>query len=175
MTDAVLPDEATEALGRQEAFEDAGDGWYRITTTAFEARVTAEETDGPLCTYTLEVRAPMLSAATEDSVGDAVEAGWFETYDRRLEDAPKAVRDTLELSDRRVFEEAGDAVAVFVFDFGNPTRAFRITKAMAEFVEGTYMEGIVPGYSYTDPVAQLLSRARQAGGDGDGTRGPMPL
>ena len=168
-----LPERAARAFEAHDAFERAAgdDGWYEVTTTRFDGRVTAAETDGWDLEYTLEVRAPTLSAAAEGPVGDAVEEGWFRTYDRRLEDAPMAVREDVALTDRRVFEEAGDAVAVFVFEWGNADRAPDIAKAMAEYVEGTYLEGVVPGYEYGPPVSELLSRARQD----DGGRGPMPL
>lgn len=197
MTDEVrrqLPERAERAFESNEAFERDG-AWFEVTTTRFEGRVTATETDGWPLEYTLEVRAPTLSEATEEAVGPAVEEGWFETYALRLEDAPMAVREDVHLDDHRVFEEAGDAVAVFVFRYGNADRAPAIAKAMTEYTEGTYVEGIVPGYEYGPPVSDLLSRATQApdasggdheneedGEDGeddrreDGAgRGPMPM
>jgi hypothetical protein len=186
MTDE-LPERAARAFESHDAFERAGIDeesddpqgatgaeWFDIQTTRFDGRVTATETDDWALRYSLEVRAPMLSTATEDEVGEAVEAGWFETYELRLEDAPMAVRDDVELADQRVVEEAGEAVAVFEFEWGNADRAPDVAKAMAEYVEGTYVEGVVPGYEYGQPVSDLLSRARQSAGD-EGDRGPMPL
>lgn len=167
------PDPAVRAFEAHDAYErDAG--WFTLTSTRFDAKVTAAETDEWALRYTLEVRAPTLDAATADDVGPAVEQGWFETYERRLADAPMAVRHDVDLATRRVFEEAGDAVCVFEFEWGNADRAPDIAKALAEYVEGTYMEGIVPGYEYVPPVSGLLSEARRSGGDGDGG-GPMPL
>jgi hypothetical protein len=177
MTDE-LPERAARAFETHDAFErsDDADSWFDVTTTRFDGRVTAAETDEWELEYTLEVRAPMLSTATEEQVGNAVEEGWFETYELRLEDAPMAVREDVDLSDRRVFEEAGDAVAVYVFEWGNADRAPDIAKAIAEFVEGTYVEGVVPGYQYGPPVSELLSRAQHSSeGDGESGRGPMPL
>jgi hypothetical protein len=166
----TLPDRARRAFEGHDAFERDG-RWFEVTTTNFEGRITASETDGWELSYTLEVRAPMLSNATEDPVGSAVEDGWFETYELRLEDAPIALWEDLAFDDQRVFEEAGDAVAVFEFEWGNADRVPEIAKAIAEYVEGTYMEGIVPGYTYQPPVSELLSRARS----GDGGSGPMPM
>ena len=37
---------------------------------------------------------------------------------------------------------------------------------MIDFVEGTYVQGVIPGYEYTEPVSDLLSAARQQGGGG---------
>jgi hypothetical protein len=170
MTDTA-PDRAVRAFDAHEAFDRDGE-WFVVSTTTFDGRVTAEATDEWALGYTLEVRAPMLSTVTEDDVGPAVEAGWFDTYERRLEDAPKAVRHDLELDEQRVFEEAGDAVAVFGFEWGNADQVPDIAKAVAEYTEGTYVEGVVPGYQYGSPVSELLSQARH---DGEGSSGPMPM
>jgi hypothetical protein len=171
MTDE-LPDRAVRAFEAHDAFERDGE-WFSVTTTRFDARVTAAETDGWAIAYTLEVRAPMLSTAAEGSVGPAIEEGWFDTYELRLEDAAMVVREALAFEEQRVLEEAGEAVAIFAFEFGNADRAPDVAKAIAEYVEGTYVEGIVPGYEYGPPVSALLSRARHS--DGEGDRGPMPL
>jgi hypothetical protein len=172
MTDD-LPDLAVRAFTAHDAYERAAE-WFELPTTAFDARVTADPTDERALRYTLEVRAPTLVSATVDEVGESVAAGWLETYDRRLADASMAVRHDVELTERRVFVEAGDVVAVFEFEWGNADQAPAIAKALSEYVEGTYVEGIVPGYEYEPPVSNLLSAARRAGGD-DAGGGPMPL
>ena len=171
MTDD-LPERAVRAFQRHDAFQRDGDD-FTVTTTKFDGRVTAAETDGRAPSYSLTVRAPTLSAATEEEVGDAVAAGWFDTYERRLEDAPMAVRFDVDLEALGVTEEDGEVVAVFEFRWRNADQAPDIARAMAEYVEGTYMEGIVPGYEYRPPVSEMLSRARQS--DAEGDRGPMPL
>lgn len=171
MTDE-LPERAVRAFEAHDAFERDGE-YFTLTTTKFDSRVTAAGTDGWALAYTVEIRAPMLSSAAEGPVGPAVEDGWFETYELRLEDARMAVRGELDFEDRRVVEEAGDAVAVFEFEFENADRVPGMVKAIAEYAEGTYLEGIVPGYQYGPPVSELLSRARQS--DSEGDRGPMPL
>ncbi|MEF8779028.1 MAG: DUF5813 family protein [Natronomonas sp.] len=168
----ALPDRAVRAFEGHEAFERDGK-WFEVTTTKFDGRITVRETEERALSYTLEVRAPMLSEAAEGTVGPAVEDGWFETYELRLADATMALREDLTLDDQRVVEEAGDAVAIFEFEFENAGRVPKMAKAIAEYVEGTYMEGIVPGYEYGPPVSSLLSKARQSSDEGD--RGPMPL
>lgn len=172
MTDE-LPDRAVRAFEGHDAFERDG-RWFEVTTTRFDGRVTAEETDEWAHSYTVEVRAPMLSSAIEGDVGPAVEDGWFDTYELRLEDTGMAVRQDVDFTEYRLLKEAGDAVAVFEFEWGNADHVPEMAKAMTEYVEGTYMEGIVPGYEYRPPVSELLSRAR-SGADGDGNSGPMPL
>lgn len=170
--DATLPDRAVRAFEGHDAFERTAE-WFELTTTKFDGRVTASETDDWAIAYTIEVRAPMLSNAAEGSVGSAVEEGWFETYELRLADAAMPVRHDLTFEDQRVIEEAGDAVAIFEFEWENADQAPGIVKAIVDYVEGTYLEGIVPGYEYGPPVSTLLSRARQS--DTEGDRGPMPL
>lgn len=171
-----LPAAAARAFDGHDAYERAAGGpAFVLTTTRFDATVTArDDCDAEWAlTYELEVRAPMLSTATADGVGSAVEDGWFNTLALRLEDAPGAVRDAVE-ADLEVVEEAGDAVATYRFEWGDPDRAADIAKAFAEYVEGTYLQGVVPGYDYQPPVSEMLASARGAGGD-EGSGDPMPL
>ncbi|WP_254821004.1 DUF5813 family protein [Haloglomus halophilum] len=171
-----LPAAATRAFDAHDAYERAAGGpAFVLTTTKFDATVTARDDGEPewALTYELEVRAPMLSTATADEVGSTVEAGWFDTLALRLEDAPGAVRDSVDIT-LDVTEEAGDAVATYRFESGDPDRAAAIAKAFAEYVEGTYMEGVVPGYDYQPPVSEMLASARGTGGD-EGSGDPMPL
>ncbi|MFB6117937.1 DUF5813 family protein [Halosegnis sp.] len=158
----TIPDSAERAFGTHEAFErdEEGDG-YLLTTTVFETRVIAAETDGWANRYTLTVRTPMLSTAVDGEVGPDLESGWFDTLRRRLEDAPGAVREDVELSAFELRQEGPDAVAEFSFEWGNADRAPHIAKAFAEYAEGTYVEGIIPGFDYGEPVDSLLSTASQ--------------
>ena len=172
MTD--VPDRFVRAFEAHEAFERASEEEFTLTTTRLGARVTAEGTDDWALRYAVTVSAPMLSAVVVgDTVGPAVERGWFDTYELRLEDAAGAVRHDVELEDHTVEERTGEAVATFEFEWGNADQAPAIAKAIAEYAEGTYVEGVVPGYEYGPPVSDLLSSARQ-GGD-EGSSGPMPL
>ena len=166
-----LPEKARRAFDAHDAF-DAGEEGYELRTTAFEGRVAATETDGWALRYTLTVRAPTLDAAVEEDVGTNLQEGWFETFELRLEDAPGAVRESVDVEAIDVTTAGEDAVATFEFTFGNADRAPEVTKAFAEYVEGTYMEGVVPGFTYRPPVADLLSQARQSEESGSG---PMPL
>jgi hypothetical protein len=171
MTDAI-PERAERAFEGHDAFERDGDG-FRVTTTRFDGHVTAEETDDWALSYWLVVRTPMLSSAVDGDVGEAVEDGWFDTFERRLEDAPSVTRADVALDDVTLAEDGDEAVATFAFEFGNADRAPDVAKAFAEYVEGTYVEGVVPGYEYEGVVADLLGKAASQGGDG--TRGGTPL
>lgn len=165
----------TSTFEHHDAYSDE-DGGYVLGTTKFDSRVTATEAEaGSDTQYTLTVRAPSLDSAVEEDVGPSLLDGWFETFERRLADAPMAVRDPVELDTHSVNPDDGDAVVELSFQFGNENanRAPDVAKAMAEYVEGTYVEGIVPGYTYRPPVSDILDRARQ--GENEDGSGPMPL
>lgn len=159
-----FPEGVLEAFARHESYENGPVG-YVLTTTAFEGVVTARA-DGGETVYTVSVSVPTLSGATADDVGSAVEDDWFETLARRLEDAPKATGSAVELDGCSV-ERSVDTVTVeYTFRWETPSRAADIAKTFIEYVEGTYVEGIVPGYEYEPPVSDLLASASQSGDAG---------
>lgn len=166
MTD--VPDSVERAFDHHDAFERDGDA-YLVQTTAFEGRVTA--VDGPeyYSAYTVTVRVPTFDAATADEVGEAVQSGWFETLERRLEDAPKATRADVDLETFDVEQDGEDVYVTYGFEWGNADKAADIAKAFVEYVEGTYVEGVIPGYEYLSPVVDLIDTASQEGGGGGGT------
>ena len=126
--------------------------------------------------YEVTVRAPTLQAATADEVGPAVHDGWLDTFERRLEDAPKATRVAVDVDDYTVEEDDEEVVVTYRFSMGGEREAADVAKTFVEYVEGTYVEGVVPGYEYGPPVSDLISSARQGGeGEGEGSSGPMPL
>ena len=160
-----VPAPACDMFGKHSSFERCDKG-FTVTTTSFEGLVTASTADGSSLTYTVTVRVPTLDAATADDIGDAVEADWLRTLRRRLEDAPGATRRAVSL-DSFAAERYDDEIRVeYVFTWGDPASGADIAATFVEFVEGTYVEGIVPGYEYEPPVADLLARATQDGSSG---------
>jgi hypothetical protein len=151
-------------LSDHEAFEPSAAG-FRLSTIVFDATVTVDgDTDD--VQYTVSVDAPSIASATEDEVGPTVRTDWFETFERRLADAPNATRKPVEL-DAFSVEDGGETVTVkYQFTWSDPTGGVEIAKTFAEFVEGTYVEGIIPGYEYVPPVSDLLSDASQGGNSG---------
>ena len=170
MTDD-MPESAERAFEGNDAFEATDDG-YRVTTTAFDGTATAADADEWRIAYTVTIRAPTLPAATVDEVGDAVADGWFDTLKRRLEDAPKATRTTVELDKFAVERDGADVVVTYGFELGNANTAASVAKTFAEYVEGTYVEGVVPGYEYEGAVADLVNQAQT---NGEGGAGGTPL
>jgi hypothetical protein len=168
---------AERALERHAALERSDDG-HEVTTTPFEATVRSEPArpDGRDARLDVELSMPSLDAAVADDVAAVVEEGWFETLELRLEDAYDVVEvDPLEDPE---IELSGSTVEVsFSFLAWNAGSGVDDAKAIVDFVEGTYVQGVIPGYEYEDPVAGLLDRAtQQAGGeDGGAERGGTPL
>lgn len=166
---------ARQAFERHDAYTTE-DGEYVLETTAFDSRVMISETDTEWKRrYTLTVRTPTLDSAVEESVGPSLLDGWFETFERRLEDTPGAVRAEIDLDELAVRSDDGEAIVTLSIVFGNADRAPHVTKAMAEYVEGTYVEGVVPGYTYRSPVSELLSNAQHGESEETAGGGPTPL
>jgi hypothetical protein len=158
-----LPGRVRRAFADHDAFESAGPAAFASTTTPFDARVTVEGvTDGRVA-FRVELRVPTLSAAVDGHVASVVEEGWRETFELRVADADGVTRGDhgLTPSVERVGEEL---VATATYEDVDERRGVEDAAALVTFVEGTYVQGIIPGYDYTDPVASLLSSARDAGG-----------
>ena len=105
----------------------------------------------------------MLGAVTDDDLAPIVEDGWYETFERRVTDLGAIFRIERELTPQVSHDESEATVTVTLTD-RNIDRGVDDAAALIDFVEGTYVQGIIPGYTYTDPVAGLLEQARAAGG-----------
>lgn len=175
---AEEPDAAARAFADHAAFEPVGNG-HAVTTTPFDATVRAlpADAEGRDAAFEVAVDLPALDAAVADEpVSEVVVEGWFEPLDLRLRDAYD-VAEVDPLSDPAI-ELVGDRVhAEFAFHAWDAEPGVADAKAIVDYVEGTYVQGIVPGYEYAEPVASLLSRATQhgEGEDGGAERGGTPL
>ena len=165
MTDDT-PDRALRAFRRHDSLTDPeetdGDG-VTVTSTPFDARITAGPgTDGRL-TFDVTVAVPTLSAVTADSVAPVVEDGWAETFQLRVEDIGAVTEGTHDLSPS--VERDGDRLVVTatLSDLDHD-RGTNDAVAVVDYVEGTYVQGVVPGYDYTEPVDGLIQAARATGG-----------
>ncbi|MFT4932962.1 MAG: hypothetical protein ACI91T_002865 [Natronomonas sp.] len=146
------------------AFEPR-DGRFDYVKTPFDATVTVDETDdaGEETYHVIvSVRVPTLDAVVAgETVADVIEDGWYETFERRLEDAFDVARSD---GDPPAVERGADDEVIVELSFETEAagRVVEDAAALVEYVEGTYVQGVVPGYDYLDPVAGLLDRARQA-------------
>lgn len=142
------------ALAAAEEFEET-DGAYRVTTAQFEARVRP----GPE-RWTVVVEVPTIEAAVVGDVGDAVAAGWFETFERRL-DSVTGVTRTDEVAAPDVGRE-GDVVVVET-SFAPADDPAAEALAVVNYVDGTWFQGLIPGYDYVEEVEAMRQRARRHG------------
>jgi len=159
---SALSDRVARAVDGHRAFEPAGELRFRSTTTAFDGAVDAAATDDG-ASFAVTVTVPMLSAVTDDELAPIVEDGWYETFERRVTDVGAIFRTDRELTPQVTHDDTEAVVTVTLTD-QNVDRGVDDAAALIDFVEGTYVQGIIPGYTYTDPVAGLLEQARAAGG-----------
>jgi hypothetical protein len=165
-----LPDRARRAFRRHDAFAAESDGEDRFdaTATAFEGTVAAEPGEGGEIQFEIVVRVPMLDEVTESDVAPVVEEGWYETFERRLDGIGGGVLAGDHEIDPAVTETVheGTRVAKVEASFADidPARGVDDAAAVVDFVEGTFVQGVIPGYDYTEPVSGILTEARRAGG-----------
>jgi hypothetical protein len=151
------------AFGDADAFEPTSEGTYRQTTTTFDAEAEASVGADGETRFSVTVRVPMLSRVVEGDVADVVEGGWYETFALRVADVGGVTAGDHDL-DPTVERRGGDAVATVEFSDIDPARGVADAKAFVDFVEGTYVQGVIPGYEYTDPVAGLVAAGRRTAG-----------
>ena len=170
MSGSDAAERARRAADRHESLDARADDRYAVTTTAFDADVAIGAADGH-ATFAVTARVPMLDAVTADRVAPVVEDGWFDTFALRLEDVDGVLRgsDDVDVAVERAGDEA--VVRVELADL-DAARGAADAVAVVEYVEGTYVEGVIPGYDYTEPVTNLLQQAADAAG---GSRGGTPL
>ncbi len=126
----------------------------------------------------VQITVPTLDAVTADEeIGSAVVDGWFETLQLRLEDVATATTHDDEDIALTVTRNAEEITITYRITLRRPDQMDKEVSAIAQFVEGTYLQGVVPGYEYEDPVASLMAAAsKQAGSeDVDPKRGGTPL
>ncbi|APW96586.1 hypothetical protein CHINAEXTREME_01835 [Halobiforma lacisalsi AJ5] len=176
-----IPDAAASALEAHDAFEATDDSAaYRLETTVFDAVVTATNAEGKRdARFSITVTLPTLDEAVEgETVAPVVEDGWYETLERRLEDA-FTVAHTSTHQEPAVERGPREVTVDLEYVAWNATEGVEDAKALIEFVEGTFAQGIIPGYDYRGPAATLLESAQQnaegAVDEGPGEGGGMPM
>ena len=166
MSESELPGRVRRAFADHGSFEPADQaGVWTSETTAFDGRVRAEPAGDGRVRFAVTVRVPTLSAAIAGEVADVVEEGWIETFELRIVDVGGVTRGDHEFDPDVSVGDDEIAVAFELTDV-NERRGVDDAGALVDFVEGTYVQGVIPGYEYVDPVAGLLSAARRQGNDG---------
>jgi hypothetical protein len=155
-------DRAVRAFRAHDSFERVADGRYEHVTTAFDAEVAAGAADGRI-RFDVTVRAPTLNAVTDDDVAAVVEDGWYDTFELRVADVGGVTATDRDL-DPRVRRADDEVVVEMAYRDLDARRGVDDASALVNFVEGTYVQGIIPGYDYRPPVTEILSRAQDAAG-----------
>lgn len=158
MDAAERVDRAESALRRSDAFA-VENGAFAVTTTELDAQVTVSGgKDGPPV-YRVTVIAPTIdSVVADESVAGVVADGWADTFERRLVD-PHQVGRGLEPIEPIVAVEEEAVTVRMRFRDADPERGGENARALAEFVEGVWVQGLIPGYTYREPAKTLLDRA----------------
>ena len=157
-----LPSRLRRAFADHSAFEQEADSRFISTATTFEGSVEVTEAEGRFV-FSVESRVPLLGAVTEEEVADVVEDGWYETFELRVEDMGGIFRTDRELSPT-VTRHADTAAVELELEDINARRGVDDAAAAIDYVEGTFVQGVIPGYTYTEPVDGILQRARDAAG-----------
>jgi hypothetical protein len=158
----AVPQRVRRAFADHTAFEQIDDTQFESTTTTFEGSVEATEVDGRI-QFTVEATVPLLNSVTEDEVAAVVEDGWYETFELRVRDIGGVFRTDRDL-EPTVTRQSETAVVEASFEDINERRGVDDAGAVIDYVEGTFVQGIIPGYEYTEPVTSIIDRARDAAG-----------
>jgi len=157
-----FPARVRRAFTDHTAFEQADDATFESTATTFDGVVEATDVDGHI-RFDIEVSVPLLNSATEDEVAAVVEDGWYETFELRVKDIGGVFRTERDL-EPTVRRQSDTILVEASFEDINERRGVDDAAAVIDYVEGTFVQGIIPGYEYTDPVSGIIDRAREAAG-----------
>lgn len=149
-----MTDGHASAFEAHPRFERREDGVYALEQMDFEAWVRIDEG-----AVVLVEEVPTLDATVVgETVAPVVAEGWLETFERRIEDVSGVVEAPM---DEPEVHRDGDVIRIetriAVGDRGKPDEVL----AAANYIEGTWVEGIIPGYEYDDRVQAIRNRARQ--------------
>ncbi|MFB6086429.1 MAG: DUF5813 family protein [Halodesulfurarchaeum sp.] len=131
---------------------------FGVEALEFEARVTVGKG-----TVTLVQELPTLDATVVgETVAPVVEDGWEETLERRVMDVTGVVDPVSGPSVKR--RDGTIRVEMELEDGGKPVA--EAVRHAADFVESTWVEGIIPGYDYDERVKRIRNRAMETAESG---------
>lgn len=149
-----MNDGQASAFEAHPRFEPRAEGVFAIDGMDFEAWVRIDEG-----AVVLVDEVPTLDATVVgETVAQVVAEGWLDTFERRVEDVNGVVEAPI---DEPQVHRDGDVIRVetriAVGDQADPAEVV----AAANYIEGTWVEGIIPGYEYDERVRMIRNRARQ--------------
>jgi len=149
-----MSERARRAFEADDAFERREER-YVLTNATFDAAVEPGEES-----HRVIVTVPMLDAVVVgETVAPVVEDGWYETFERRLEDVGGVTRRATVTPPTVTRDGDVATVETSVSDAGPEYVAE--TRAVVNYVEGTWFEGAIPGYEYDAVVQSVRERAHQ--------------
>ncbi|ESS08374.1 MAG: hypothetical protein A07HN63_01876 [uncultured archaeon A07HN63] len=157
-----VPESLQRAFESHRSFEPQDESSFESVTTAFDGAVAVEPTDDAT-RFSVTVTAPLLGTVTDGEMAEIVEDGWYETFERRVSSVGSIFRLSRDVTPT-VSRDGDQVVVEAALTDRNTDRGVDDASALIDFVEGTYVQGIIPGYEYTEPVAGLLNQAREAAG-----------
>lgn len=131
---------------------------FTVDVSPFDARVGIES-GSVTVRYAVTVRVPTLDDVVEESVDPVITEGWLDTFELRMEDLNGATQNEVEPPTVALEADQERVRVQTEFETGVPSSGVADTRAVVQYVEGTFMEGIIPGYQYREPVAGMLQRA----------------
>jgi hypothetical protein len=142
-----------DAFDAHRGFERDGEE-YVVVDATFEA------TAAPGDPVRVRVTVPTLDAAVVgETVADVVEDDWFRTFEARLDGLDGVTQGT---PGEVTVTRAGRSIIVeLTVEGGAPADD---AMAAIHFVEGTWFQGVIPGYDYREDVQAVREQAHQRGG-----------
>jgi len=149
-------EDIVSAIQIQNAFELVEDveGLFTSKTTTFDAKFEVNIIEnGIKCRVEMEV--PTIDSIVLEEVESIVKEGWLETFSLRLEDIGGAVQNELDSVEIKLKNEKKVGI-IIEFSSESISRGIGDSKAIVDYIEGTYREGIIPGFKYDKMVADLI-------------------
>ena len=135
-------------------YQERDEGVFDVDRLDFDAELRVGEN-----TATLVQELPTLDATVvSETVAPVVAEGWQETFERRVEDVTNLVSALT--ADPEVWTEA-ERLRVRMTVADTPENLPEAVRNAANYVEATWVEGIIPGYEYEPRVQAIRDRASE--------------
>lgn len=149
-----MTENGVAAFRAAPSYQEQETGVFEVRRLDFEGTVTVSEG-----TVRLVQEVPTLDSTVEnETVAPVVEAGWEDTFERRVEDVTNLVSA---LTGEPEVTKAGGLLRVTMTFEGKPSALPEAVRNAANYVESTWVEGIIPGFEYNEQVQAIRDRATE--------------
>lgn len=154
-----MTEELADTFRSRADYREQEPGVFAVEDLDFEAQVIVDEG-----TVTLVHELPTLDATVVgETVAPVVQSGWAETFERRVQDVTGVIDGPVS---GPTVAKSGETIRVRIELQGEGQRAPEMVRHAVEFIESTWVEGIIPGYDYDERVQAIRNRAMATGEDG---------